>query len=71
MEGHDIGNHTFSHMKIDITAEEEKQLLQRDIVTAHREMARYIGDLDALKPFFRPPTLAASKLGMQTVFDTG
>ncbi len=71
LEGHDIGNHTFSHMKIDITSEEEKQLLQRDIVTAHREMARYIGDLDALKPFFRPPTLAASKLGMQTVFDTG
>jgi peptidoglycan/xylan/chitin deacetylase (PgdA/CDA1 family) len=71
LEGHDIGNHTFSHMKIDITKEEEKQLLQKDIVTAHREMARYIGDLDALKPFFRPPTLAVSKLGMRTVFDTG
>lgn len=71
LEGHDIASHTFSHTKINITTEEEKELLQKDIVTAHREMARYIGDTDALKPFFRPPTLAVSKLGINTVFDTG
>ena len=71
LQGHDIGSHTFSHMKIDITTEEEKLQLQKDLVVAYEEMERYIGDLEALKPFFRPPTLAVSKLGIQTAFDTG
>ena len=71
LEGHDIANHTFAHMKIDITTEDEKLQLQKDIVTAHKEMARYIGDTDALKTMFRPPTLAVSKLGLNTIFDAG
>lgn len=71
LEGHDIANHTFTHMKTNIETDEEKKLLQKDIVTAHREMERYVGDTGALKPFFRPPTLAISKLGLHTIFDTG
>ena len=71
LEGHDIANHTFTHMKINITTEEEQYQLQNDIVTAHKEMTRYIGDTGALKSMFRPPTLAVSKLGLHTIFNTG
>ncbi|BCJ94501.1 hypothetical protein acsn021_20700 [Anaerocolumna cellulosilytica] len=71
LEGHDIGNHTFRHMKVDITSQAEKELLQQDILTAHQEMSRYIGDTGNLKLLFRPPTLAVSKLGLETVFDSG
>ncbi|MEG6523446.1 polysaccharide deacetylase family protein [Desulfotomaculum sp. 1211_IL3151] len=69
--GHDIGSHTFSHMKVDITTQAEKEQLQQNLVAAHREMSRYIGDTGSLKLFFRPPTLAVSKLGLETVFDCG
>ncbi|GMQ61977.1 polysaccharide deacetylase family protein [Vallitalea maricola] len=71
LNGHDIGNHTFTHMKINILTEDERNLLREDIVAAHQEMARYIGDTGALKLFFRPPTLAVSKLGVETIFDCG
>ncbi|QCX34689.1 polysaccharide deacetylase family protein [Caloramator sp. E03] len=71
LKGHDIGSHTFAHFKIDIKTEEEQKQLREDIVAAHREMARYIGDTGALKLFFRPPTLAVSKLGLETIFDCG
>ncbi len=71
LEGHDIGNHTFTHTKVDIITEKEKELLQKDILVAHREMAKYIGDTGALTTLFRPPTLAVSKLGIGTVFDMG
>ncbi|MFZ5969950.1 MAG: polysaccharide deacetylase family protein [Bacillota bacterium] len=71
LKGHDIGSHTFAHMKIDIITEEDESLLREDIVAAHQEMARYIGDTGALKLFFRPPTLAVSKLGLTTIFDCG
>lgn len=71
LDGHDIGSHTFSHMKVDITTQAEKEQLQQNLVAAHREMARYIGDTGSLKLFFRPPTLAVSKLGLETVFDCG
>ncbi|MGC7873054.1 polysaccharide deacetylase family protein [Desulfosporosinus sp. SYSU MS00001] len=71
LDGHDIGCHTFTHMKVDIKTEAEQALLQKDIVTAHQEMARYIGDTGNLKLYFRPPTLAVSKLGLETVFNCG
>lgn len=71
LDGHDIGCHTFTHMKVDILTKAEQALLQKDIVTAHQEMCRYIGDTGNLKLFFRPPTLAVSKLGLETVFNCG
>lgn len=71
LDGHDIGNHTFGHMKINIETDVEESLLREDIVAAHQEMARYIGDTGSLKLFFRPPTLAVSKLGLKTIFDCG
>ncbi|HHX60559.1 MAG TPA: polysaccharide deacetylase family protein [Epulopiscium sp.] len=71
LDGHDIGNHTFKHLKINISGEAEKQMLQYDVLIAQQEMLRYIGDTGAVKPFFRPPTLAVSKTGLETVFDMG
>lgn len=70
-EGHDIGNHTFSHMKVNISTGHEQTMLQKEVVVANQEMARYIGDTGNLKPYFRPPTLAVSKLGLETVFNCG
>ncbi|NMA86630.1 MAG: polysaccharide deacetylase family protein [Tissierellia bacterium] len=71
VKDHDIGNHTYRHEKVNISREDEVAILQKDIVIAHRAMAEYIGDLNSFKPFFRPPTLAVSKLGLETVFNTG
>ncbi len=71
LEGHDIGNHTFTHRQINILEEGETNLIVRDIITAHNEMMRYIGDLEEFKPLFRPPTLAVSRLAMEVVFNMG
>lgn len=71
LAGHDIGNHTFKHMNVNITTQKEKEMLQNDAVIANNEMFRYISDTGALKNFFRPPTLAVSKLGLETIFDCG
>lgn len=71
LDGHDIGSHTFTHMTVDIKSENEKAKLEADIKTAYDEMYRYIGDTGRLTLYFRPPTLAVSKLGMETVFNLG
>lgn len=70
-DGHDIGNHTFSHMKVDILTAQEQSQLQKDIVAANNEMERYIGDTGNLKLYFRPPTLSVSRLGLETIFNCG
>ncbi len=71
LDGHDIGSHTFSHMTIDITTESEKARLEADIKTAYDEMYRYLWDTGRLTFYFRPPTLAVSKMGMETIFNFG
>ncbi|HHX62621.1 MAG TPA: polysaccharide deacetylase family protein [Epulopiscium sp.] len=71
LDGHDVGNHTFKHVKINIEGEAEKEFLQKDVLKAHEELSRYIGDTSALKQYFRPPTLAVSKAGLYTILDMG
>ena len=71
LDGHDIGSHTFTHMTVDINDEDEKIKLEADVKAAYDEMYRYIGDTGRLTLYFRPPTLAVSKLGMETVFNLG
>ncbi|HOV40738.1 MAG TPA: polysaccharide deacetylase family protein [Oscillospiraceae bacterium] len=71
LDGHDIGSHTFTHMTVDIKDEDEKAKLEADVKAAYDEMYRYIGDTGRLTLYFRPPTLAVSKLGMETVFNLG
>ncbi|MCX7657859.1 MAG: polysaccharide deacetylase family protein [Oscillospiraceae bacterium] len=71
LDGHDIGSHTFTHMTVDINDEDEKAKLEADVKAAYDEMYRYIGDTGRLTLYFRPPTLAVSKLGMETIFNFG
>lgn len=69
--GHDIGNHTYTHMKTSITSSLEAEQLRNEVLSAKLEMERYLHGTTALKPYFRPPELAVSKLGMSTVINTG
>lgn len=71
LKGHDIGNHTFSHKQININDESDRDFIIKDILTAHEEMMRYVGDLPELKLLFRPPTLAVSRLALESIFDMG
>ncbi len=69
-DGHDIGSHTNTHMPIDIGAEDVAKL-QEDLVQSNSTLSKVVGNTGALKSYFRPPTLAVNKLGLQTVFDCG
>jgi len=71
LEGHDIGNHSFEHNTIDEVSDDKIEEIKVDTVAAHREMARYLSDTDRLKLFYRPPTLAVSKLGMSAIYSLG
>ena len=69
-EGHEVASHTLNHYLVDINRS-QVGILQEDILQSYVELENVIGDLDELKLFFRPPTLAVSKLGIETVLDAG
>lgn len=69
-EGHDVASHTNTHMQIDITPEQVKAL-QEDLVASNRILANVVGDTKMLTDYFRPPTLAVNKTGLNTVFNCG
>ncbi len=71
VEGHDIGNHTFSHYIAMIDNDEETYAFMADIMAAKLEMERYVGDTDSIVSIFRMPTLAISKLGFYAIMNTG
>ena len=86
MEGHTIACHTDRHLPLshetkngrlyETLTDEEALELQQDLVRSYDRMQRIVGDLTidgkpALSKLFRPPTLAVSKIGLQTVFDCG
>lgn len=57
-------------------SEEQAKVLRRDLVTSYDVLNRYVGDMTvngkkSLTTLFRSPTLAASRIGMYQVFDTG
>ncbi len=68
--GHDIANHTNTHMAINIEPD-QVTALREDLVSANQILSEVVGDTDRLTAYFRPPTLAVSKIGMSTVFDCG
>lgn len=86
LEGHDIVSHTDSHIPLstslgkhrfaELTAEEQ-QTLKDDLILSYQTLQSVVGDIKlengkpALTTLFRPPTLAVSKMGMETVFDCG
>lgn len=69
-EGHDVASHTHTHMPIDITPEQVGEL-QKDLVQSNRTLANVVGDTGRLTDYFRPPTLAVNKTGLQTIYDCG
>ena len=71
LEGHDVASHTFSHMTIDMSDAVLQSKLQEDILVAYDEILRYTSDTGSLQLFFRPPTLAVSRMGMETIFSSG
>ncbi|MDE7132084.1 MAG: polysaccharide deacetylase family protein [Lachnospiraceae bacterium] len=69
-EGHDVASHTHTHMPIDITPD-QVTALQQDLVKSNRTLANVVGDTRMLTDYFRPPTLAVNKTGLQTIYDCG
>jgi len=86
MAGHTVACHTDAHYplshdtgngKVFTTLTEEEAIeLQKDLVTSWEKLQRIVGDIEidgkpALAVLFRPPTLAVSKIGLETVLDCG
>ncbi len=87
MEGHDIGSHTNSHMALSTLNKEKNIFesisnknalkLQEELIISYDTLKNIIGDIrndkgaPVLIPVFRSPTLAQSKIGLETVFDCG
>lgn len=85
-QGHDIGSHTENHLPLaNYTADNtfegltpaQLQALRQDVVLSHQTLRRIVGDMKneqgrpVLTTLFRPPTLAVSKQGLETIFDCG
>src|SRR5699024_4322771 len=71
LDGHDVGNHSFKHITVDIESDEQVEMVQKDLLVAQYELERYLYDTGAMHNYFRPPTLAVSKLGIETIFNMG
>ncbi len=69
-EGHEVASHTLTHYLVNINHSQVEKL-QHELVQSYDELENIIGDLDELKLFFRPPTLAVSKIGIETTLDAG
>lgn len=84
--GHTVASHTDSHFPLskdtgkgrefESLTDDEALELQKDLVLSYEKLQRVIGDVEndgkpALALLFRPPTLAVSKIGLETVFDCG
>ncbi|KAJ52536.1 peptidoglycan/xylan/chitin deacetylase (PgdA/CDA1 family) [Clostridium tetanomorphum] len=67
LNGHDIGSHNYNHEVLEASREE----LEGPLIKSYNVMAKVIGDLDSLRPYFRPPTLHLRKEGLATVFESG
>ena len=67
LNGHDIGSHTYNHDILD----SNKEYLDVSLDKSYNSTVNVIGDLNALRPYFRPPTLSITKEGLESVFETG
>ncbi|HML45339.1 MAG TPA: polysaccharide deacetylase family protein, partial [Clostridia bacterium] len=87
MEGHEIVSHTHNHLPLsnlregdwsfDELSDVQVQELKQDIQDSYDTLQNIVGDIrmdngkPALSTFFRPPTLAVGRKGMEAVFDMG
>ncbi|MFU7517081.1 polysaccharide deacetylase family protein [Clostridium sp. HCS.1] len=67
LNGHDIGSHNYNHELLGSS----KEQLEWSLIKSYNSMANIIGDLNSLRPYFRPPTLYIEKGGLTSVFESG
>lgn len=82
-EGHTIGSHSDFHKAMAVRDASGRQVptqnreeYLKDLATSYQKLRDVIGDVTVngkpmLTRFFRPPTLAISKMGMESLFATG
>ena len=84
MQGNDIGSHSDGHKPMvvrdpktgkQVKTQDQKEY-SKDLATAYQKLRDVTGDVSingkpSLTRFFRPPTLAISKMGFETLFETG
>jgi peptidoglycan-N-acetylglucosamine deacetylase len=84
MEGHDIGDHSDKHKPMVIRDEKTgkqvetqgKEEYVKELAASYQKLRAVTGDVivngkPVLTRFFRPPTLAISKMGLESLFETG
>lgn len=84
LEGHDIGSHSDKHKPMAVrdpktgiqVGTQNKEEYVKDLATAYQKLRDVTGDVivngkPALTKHFRPPTLAISKMGLESLFETG
>jgi peptidoglycan/xylan/chitin deacetylase (PgdA/CDA1 family) len=84
MQGHDIGSHSDKHKAMVIRDPKTDKLIQtqekaeyvKELGVSYTKLLDITGDVNingkpALTRFFRPPTLAISKVGMEALLETG
>jgi peptidoglycan-N-acetylglucosamine deacetylase len=65
--GNDIGSHNYNHELLGT----DRQELEKSLIKSYEVMAKVVGDLNSLRPYFRPPTLLLRKEGLAAVFESG
>ncbi len=84
MEGHEIGSHSDLHKPMAVrnprtgkqVPSQGKEEYRQELAASYQKLMAVTGDVivngkPALTRFFRPPTLAISKMGLEALFDTG
>lgn len=86
LAGHDIASHSDNHILLSNTTDkngvfaeitdEQAEIIQEDVILSYKKLQSIVGDIyvdgrPALQTYFRPPTLAVSKKGLMSVFDSG
>ena len=84
LQGNDIGSHSDEHKPMVVRDPKTGKLMKtqskeeylKDLTTAYTKLRTVTGDVTvngkpSLTRFFRPPTLAVSKMGVETLFETG
>lgn len=86
LAGHDIASHSDNHILLSNTTDkngvfaevtdEQAEVIQEDVIRSYKKLQSIVGDIyvdgrPALQTYFRPPTLAVSKKGLMSVFDSG
>lgn len=86
LAGHDIASHSDNHILLSNTTDKngvfaeitdkQAEATQEDVILSYKKLQSIVGDIyvdgrPALQAYFRPPTLAVSKKGLMSVFDSG